>query len=61
MAVSLFPIPRRLWRAFLVGAMFFAPFDFSLLEFCAGVFAGQNFMAGIYLRGCNRARIIVTK
>jgi hypothetical protein len=34
-----FPMPRRLWRAFLVGAFFGAPCDLCFLEFCVGVFA----------------------
>jgi hypothetical protein len=34
-----FPMPRRLWRAFLVGAAFGAPCGLYVLEFCVGVFA----------------------
>jgi hypothetical protein len=33
------PMPRRLWRAFLVGAVLGAPCVFCFLEFCVGVFA----------------------
>jgi hypothetical protein len=36
---SRFPMPRRLWSAFLVGAVFFAPCGLYFLEFCVGVFA----------------------
>jgi hypothetical protein len=36
---SRFPMPRRLWSAFLVGAVFFAPCGLCFLEFCVGVFA----------------------
>jgi hypothetical protein len=36
---SRFPMFCRLWRAFLVGAVFFAPFSLYFLEFCVGVFA----------------------
>jgi hypothetical protein len=36
---SRLPMFRRLWRAFLVGAVFFAPCGLCFLEFCVGVFA----------------------
>jgi hypothetical protein len=39
---------RRLWRAFLVGAVFFAPCGLCFLEFCVGVFAQPHRTQEIY-------------
>jgi hypothetical protein len=43
-----FPMPRRLWRAFLVGAIFVAPCSLYFLEFCVGVFAQLQRTASRY-------------
>src|SRR5271170_7561207 len=45
---SRLPMFRRLWRAFLVGAVFFAPCGLSFLEFCVGVFAQPQRTKEIY-------------
>jgi hypothetical protein len=45
---SRFPMFRRLWRAFLVGAVFFAPCGLCFLEFCVGVFAQPQRTKEIY-------------
>jgi hypothetical protein len=45
-----FPMPRRLWRAFLVGAVFVAPCGLYFLEFCVGVFAHPQRTTELYSR-----------
>jgi hypothetical protein len=45
---SRLPMWRRLWRAFLVGAVFFAPGGLGFLEFCVGVFAQPQRTKEIY-------------
>jgi hypothetical protein len=56
-----FPMPRRLWRAFLVGAVFGAPCDLYFLQFCVGVFAPPQPTTSRYFILADLATKIVTK